>query len=182
MVNPPVPRWLWRFALLGLAILLLAGITGALLLALGAADVPPLGALRWQQEASPGGCLDIHVLDMTPLDLPATLELTAVSRAEFAAWGLWLESPGAADLSWLALPPGYYRHAGQTTPFFHIRADENTLRLDLSAAGYRLWFNREQAASGPLLPLTGPWGLVTEGDVCWRRAAIYAENGPSPAN
>ena len=172
-----VPLWLWRALLLALAALILGGLSGAALLALGAADPPRAGSLQWLQEAESGECLDASALDLPLLRPPITVELTAVrteSAASLAVWGLWLRTPDAAALRWEVLPPGYYRHAGQTMPFHHIGAGENTLRLDIHGGHYVLWLNQERATDGAAPADPFAWGLVEDEGICWRRLALYS--------
>ncbi|GEM_PF-3482714 len=174
-----VPLWLWRALLLALTGLILGGLSGVVLLALGAADPPRAGPLQWQQEAESGECLDAAALVLPPLRSPVTVELTAVRMelaASLAVWGVWLGTPEAAGLRWEVLPPGYYRHAGQTIPFYHIGAGENTLRLDISGGHYVLWLNHERATEGAAPVDSFAWGLVGDAGICWRRLAIYGPN------
>ncbi len=177
-----VPRWLWWAALAMLVAVAMGGLVGALLLATGAAEAPRAGPLQWSLTADATGCLDVAALDLPPLSPPATVELTAARLPladAFAAWGLWLMAADAV-FRWEVLPPGYFRHQGQTFPFPSVSDGPNDLRLDLADGMYRLWLNRERAAEGaiPDGALNGPlpWGLLRDEGICWRRLALYGPN------
>lgn len=176
-----IPRWLWRALLLACVGLIGVGLAGALLLAAGVADPARLGRLAWSHSAEPGACLEAGILDLPVLAPPYTLELSAARQPdadEFATWGLWLADPGDDSLHWEVLPPGYFRHAGQTVDFHHVHPGENVLRLDVSAGGFVLWLNHERAAAGVAPEGAVPWGLVDAGDICWSQVAVYAPGRP----
>ena len=166
---------LWRVLLAGLAALIGIVLLAALLLAAGAADPALPGPLRWAMEAAPGACLDVHGLYLPPITLPITIELRATAT-DHAAWGLTL-----GDLrDWEVVPPGYYRHAGQTWPFLHVAEGGNSLRLALlspdegqTGAHWRLWINLEQAAQGDLARVGQGWALLAEPGVCWEQLRVY---------
>ncbi len=176
------PRWLWRLAVLILAGVVIVGLAGAILLTGGAADPPRAGPLRWSVEALPGDCLHVDGLSLPALSPPFTLESVAEAQNgpdTFTSWGVWLGSPEAGP-RWEVLPPGYYRHDGQTIPFHHVRAGQNELRLDVLSGGrYVLRLNRERAAEGEISPDHLQWGLLGGRGVCWKRIDIYADT-PDP--
>ena len=166
---------LWWAILGGVVALIGIVLLAALLLAAGAADPALPGPLRWEMEAAPGACLDVHGLYLPPITIPITIELRAAST-DHAAWGMTLGDL----LDWEVVPPGYTRHAGQTWPFFHMVDGNNTLRLELlksdagqTGAHWRLWINLEPAAEGDLARVGGGWALLAEPGVCWEQLRVY---------
>ncbi len=175
----PAPRWLWRALVLLLACLITGGGALAVALRLGIADPPLAGPLAWERRAPEGGCLDVIGVTLPPWAAPATLIASARVDAPPEAltrWGVWLGAPDSGP-RWEVLPPGNFVHAGQTRPFFHVRAGVNDLRLDLTGEGYTLWLNRERALAGLLTPLPGEaWGVTGGENVCWQRLALFRPN------
>lgn len=175
----PAPRWLWRALTLLLALVLIGGGAAIILLRLGIADPPLAGPLAWERRAPEGGCLDVGGLALPAWGAPATLIASARVDAPpdaLTRWGVWLGAPDDGP-RWEILPPGYFIHAGQTMPFWHVGAGVTDLRLDLAAAGYTLWLNRERALAGALPPLPGgAWGVTGGDGVCWQRLALYRPN------
>lgn len=171
-----VPGWLWWGSWLLLGGVLITCLGGAVLLILGAADVPPVGPLIWEAAAVDGACLAVADLALPLLSAPTTLQLTATvdnSSVALTAWGVWFGSPEDGP-RWEVLPSGYYRTGGQTMPFHHVGESVNTLRLDVVAGVARLWLNREVAHETTLREQPVAWGLLTSEAVCWRQITVYA--------
>lgn len=172
-----VPRWLWRALGVTLGLVMLG--SGLLfgLLALGAADPPFAGPLAWEQVAPAGECLSTTALVLPDLYVPVTVVLRArveTPPAALTTWGLWLDTP-ESPLRWEVLPPGYFRYAGQTHPFFHVHDGMNDLRLDLAEDSAQLRLNQELALDMPPASLaTANWGLVDRPGVCWQGIAVYS--------
>jgi hypothetical protein len=166
---------LWRAILGGLVALIGIVLLAALLLAAGAADPALTGPPRWEMEAAPGACLDVHGLYLPHITIPITIELRA-SATDHAAWGMTLDD----SQYWEVVPPGYMRYAGQTWPFLYVVDGGNTLRLELlpplegqDGAHWRLWINLEQAAEGDLAHVGWGWALLAEPGVCWEQLRVY---------
>lgn len=170
-----IPPWLWRMLGLAFGVVILGSLVLFGVLALGVAD-PPAGGLTWEQLALPGECLAVNALELPVLHVPAAIEARAVVETApeaLTTWGVWF---GSVDdpYRWEVLPPGYYRYAGQTVPFFHVQTGANDLRLDIDAGRAQLWLNREFAfeASLEVLPVVD-WGILGDAGVCWQRLAVY---------
>ncbi len=173
-----LPVWQWRGLLILLGAVLAVTAGAALWLSLGGADVPPLAPLSWEQVAIGRECLDAAKW-RSPGGMPLTIILAArmlPGSEEQTGWGIQ-RGHGESALRWEVLPPGYYRHAGETRPFHHVSGETDELRLDLTDDSYVLWLNRERAVSGHTPAqddAAALWSLIGGAGVCWQRLAVFA--------
>jgi hypothetical protein len=175
-----VAGWYWRLIVTALLIVLVGTVLLVIVLALGAADVPPVAPPATAITAAPGGCLPEEMPLPAEMTAPFSLELAARLRdpnaAGIAAWGIWLDEPDSA-LRWLVVAPGYVFYDGATHAFFHVTDGSNTLRVDVADGQCTIWANRERVVAQPCGFQTGAWGLAGGAAICWEQVTVYAEPG-----
>lgn len=165
-------RLWWSIVGILLAIIVVGAGT-VLWIASGATDPRPPGSVLWNVEAE-ADCLDVTSLELPLLRVPGAVELradNAAASSSLVSWGLWLDEP-ASTFRWEVLAPGYYRHAGLTYSFHHVRTGMNTLRVDVADDRITLWLNNERALQMEPAGPVARWGLI-DGGVCWRRMTVY---------
>jgi hypothetical protein len=177
----------WRLLLAGLIGLVGTGLILIILLALGLADPPRIGLLRWQASVPdnwPSKNLTQDMsLKLAPTDLPTafTLELSARNQGQpTSAWGIQLI--GQRDVLTILLNnQGYLSVSAEPQPhwqeFLHLRPDTvNTLYLHVET-GYKgtLRINEEIAWEGPVAAST--WGVISyrQPQLAWEGLALYHE-------
>lgn len=163
----------WRVAVLLTLAIVFGGAGLAILLALGLADPPRAGSLRWQASELSGwlsqtaGDLILYTAPLSITQMPVTLEISAENQgSSTSAWGIWLQGEGRRWFT-LVSNEGYLSVSGTARPawaeFLHIRRGElNTLYLHVEADGTAtLRINAEIAWSGRLtLSDEGVWGIA----------------------
>jgi hypothetical protein len=115
-----VPRWVWRLALGGAALVVVVTVSGAALLGLGAADPPNAGPVTWSDvalrwAAGPEvvlGAGEAEWFDSPPDAVLPDERFTLDVQARFledagAAWGIWLETQDGARVIYAISGEGY---------------------------------------------------------------------------
>jgi len=201
------PRWLWRFAWLSLAAVLVTSTGGALLLGLGAADPARAGPLQWQITNQPvwnlppgveqnqvSGGTPNYVMPPPPFTLEVTARLSATSDLA-AQWAVALQPyPPMATRAPEVITVdggGNYRATAsdQRISFPHLRSvgQTNLLRVDVDTNGEEtIRFNDEVAWRGTYRPglstvqlkLLGLGGWQLDSRLMWERIALYAPGQP----
>jgi hypothetical protein len=119
ITDSTLPRWLWRLTLIGIALVIIIIVSGAILLARGAANPPVAGPVVWEDpnaawtvtlEAGRGAWW----LFMEPESRLPAGDFTAEVQARFsadsdpsAAWGVWILSPDDSTVLYAISGEGY---------------------------------------------------------------------------
>ena len=179
----------WCLALSALLIMIVAGIFVLVLLALGLADPPLAGTLRWQSASVEGWlpvrCTGESEMFIAPIRIPRppfTVVASASNHGEaHSAWGLWLETVEGIQMfqvsneGYLSVSSDDSTHWAQ---FFHIQSPTNKLYLHVQTddiATFRV--NDEIAWQARLTEVEGlSWGVARYGkaDLAWEYIRVYA--------
>ncbi len=196
------PRWVWRMTLGGAGLVALVTGLAVIALALGAADPPVAGPVRWSDEtlAWAGGPVigpSGDVWAAAPLDsavTPGAFTISVRARAEAgSAWGIWLESGDGARAVYAITADGYVtirrcpadppadvdtcpalRPEWRWSPYPRIDppGSANTLTLHREPSGAIRLRINDERLGAAPLTISGRWGVWARGAVTWERATV----------
>ena len=178
----------WRVILISNVLIGIGGLVLIVLIALGIANPPRAGSIRWQANTN-AGWLTHQQDEITVYHAPAslgeafTLELTAINNGpDDSAWGFWLPGP-EAQIFTLISNEGYYTfnpwYAGWQE-FPHIQVSKtNTIYFHVNPDGHGTIRINDEIVHDDLTFLYGvdKWGIATYNNpqLTWEQIAIYHE-------